>query len=132
MKISTGVFWFVSGLSGLIAVSIFISSRLQSAQEKLAQPEAQQQEQSNNMARREAIIEKVKMRAAEQEKQRERQTMANCVVDGIRYIKDPRTGFCFAYIWSGSGYTMEGPSLTLVPEKDIPTNLLTTARIADK
>ena len=63
----------------------------------------------------------------EMEKNRERQNVADWVVNHIQYIKDPRTGFCYAFYESGSGRSM-----TLVPEKDIPTDLITTAKIENK
>ncbi len=47
---------------------------------------------------------------------------ANEVAGGIEYIKDPRTNLCFAFYWS------RGPALTVVPEKDIPQELI---RVAD-
>jgi hypothetical protein len=54
---------------------------------------------------------------------------ANCdrVVAEIRYYKDPRTGFCFAYYWGGAGNG--GPALSLVPEEKIPAGMLLTAEL---
>jgi hypothetical protein len=57
----------------------------------------------------------------------QRQESANEIVKGITYIRDPRTGFCFAYYWGGMGNG--GPALTLVPTNTIPTNLIVTATI---
>ena len=45
------------------------------------------------------------------------------VLHSIDYIKDTRTGFCFAYHWGGSGNG--GPALATVPCETIPLELLT-------
>ena len=46
------------------------------------------------------------------------QMNANEVVSKIQYIKDPRTGLCFAY------YYERGAVLAIVPESSIPKELL--------
>lgn len=48
---------------------------------------------------------------------------ARGVVGGIQYIKDARTGLCFAYYWGGG--LNGGPALATVPCEAIPTNILT-------
>jgi len=53
------------------------------------------------------------------------QATANKVVAGIEYIRDPRTGFCFAYYWGGAANG--GPALAAVPCESIPPGMLTTA-----
>ncbi len=35
------------------------------------------------------------------------------VAENIQYIRDPRTGLCFAYYWEGRGY-QGGPALAVV------------------
>ena len=55
------------------------------------------------------------------------QPVANEVVSEIQYIKDRRTGLCFAYHWRGSMYG--GPALATVPCEAIPAELLTVAEI---
>jgi len=56
----------------------------------------------------------------------ERQNTADAVVSKMQYIKDPRTGYCYALASSGVARYF---SMTLVPENSIPQGLLTTARI---
>ena len=51
------------------------------------------------------------------------------VVSGIQYVKDPRTGLCFAYYWGGMA--QGGPALASVPCESVPTNLLYTAKFND-
>ena len=58
-----------------------------------------------------------------------RQKTANLVVGNIQYIKDPRTGICFAYYWGGMANG--GPALTTVPEELIPPGLLTVANVPE-
>ena len=53
----------------------------------------------------------------------EKQKIADEIIYKITYIKDPRTGLCFAYIWINQG----GPSITCVPEETIPKEMLKTA-----
>ena len=53
------------------------------------------------------------------------QSKANEVVSGIEYIKDTRTGLCFAYWWGG--LYSHGKSIATVPCEAIPSNLLTVA-----
>lgn len=57
--------------------------------------------------------------------QDESQSTANRVVRNIQYIKDPRTGLCFAYYYGGSA---GGSGLTTVPCEAIPPELLTVAK----
>ena len=56
------------------------------------------------------------------------QSEANEVLHSIRYMKDPRTGLCFAYRWGARVF--DGPSLTLapVPCESISPELLTVAK----
>jgi len=54
------------------------------------------------------------------------QARANKVVDNIQYIKDTRTGLCFAYYWGGT--TTDGSALASVPCEAIPPELLTVAK----
>lgn len=54
------------------------------------------------------------------------QENANEVVVNIQYIKDPRTGLCFAYYWGGAANG--GPALATVPCEAIPPHLLTVAK----
>ena len=54
------------------------------------------------------------------------QEHADAVVGEIEYIKDPRTGICFAYYWSDNA---RAPSLTAVPSEAIPCELLTVAKV---
>lgn len=63
------------------------------------------------------------------ERKKELQDTANDVVGSIQYIKDPRTGLCFAYFWGGNGL-YGGPALATVPCEAIPTQLLTIANVA--
>ncbi len=66
-----------------------------------------------------------------QEQDQERQHLqynVNNIVGNIHYIKDPRTGLCFAYYWGGAANG--GPALTTVPCEAIPPELLITAKIA--
>ncbi len=51
---------------------------------------------------------------------------ATMVVARIKYIKDPRTGLCFAYYWDGS--LNGGKALATVPCEAIPSHLLTVAK----
>ncbi len=53
------------------------------------------------------------------------QVIVNDVVSRIQYIKDTRTGQCFAYYWGGLGDG--GPALATVPCEAIPSQLLTIA-----
>jgi len=71
-------------------------------------------------------------KAAEERKAKEdnHQATANRVVSGILYIKDPRSGLCFAYYWGGQ--MNGGPALAAVPENAIPPELLLTAKIPAK
>ena len=55
------------------------------------------------------------------------QATANEVVSKIIYIKDCRTGRCFAYFQGSVGYG--GPSFTCVPCEGIPRDLLTHSQI---
>ena len=59
------------------------------------------------------------------EEQQQKINFATKIVDSIYYIKDPKTGLCFAYLWGGM--SNGGPALTLVPEDKIPANLLIVA-----
>lgn len=54
------------------------------------------------------------------------QQTASDVASAIVYIKDERTGLCFAYYWGGGVHG--GPALATVPCEAIPTNLLTIAK----
>jgi hypothetical protein len=54
------------------------------------------------------------------------QSDANKVVGMIQYIKDLRTGLCFAYFWGG--VDNGGPALATVPCEAIPPKLLTVAK----
>ncbi len=54
------------------------------------------------------------------------QSIANRVVTGLQYIKDPRTGVCFAYYWGGAANGV--PALATVPCDNIPPGLLNVAR----
>ena len=60
----------------------------------------------------------------EEVKQRinKKQEFAREILSKILYIKDHRTGLCFAYMWDGS--MNGGPALTVVPEDKIPAYLL--------
>lgn len=53
------------------------------------------------------------------ENQKQLQLEANRIVENMGYIKDTRTGFCFAF-HRGTG----GPSLATVPCQGIPSQLL--------
>lgn len=57
-----------------------------------------------------------------------RQNKVNEVVCNIQYIKDPRTGLCFAYYWGGMANG--GPALATVPCDSIPPHLLIVAKVA--
>ncbi len=50
------------------------------------------------------------------------------LVDDIQYVKDPRTGLCYAYRWnkedSHHSYESETFSMTLVPCDKVPKELL--------
>ena len=50
----------------------------------------------------------------------------NKIIDDIQYIKDPRTGLCFAYYWGGSGNG--GPALATVPCDQVAGMLISTNR----
>ncbi len=65
---------------------------------------------------------------AQEENRREQilQANANEVVSDIQYIKDMRTGLCFAYYWGGM--PEGGPALTTVPCEAIPPQLLKVAK----
>ena len=54
------------------------------------------------------------------------QSNANEVVDNIQYIKDLRTGLCFAYYWGGMANG--GPALATVSCEAVPAHLLTIAK----
>ena len=56
------------------------------------------------------------------------QEIADDVVSQIEYIKDPRTGLCFAHYWGDSSHGGIA-FLVLVPEDKIPPKLLKTARL---
>lgn len=58
-----------------------------------------------------------------QETQNYRALKAKTVISNLVYIKDVRTGICFAYAWEGQGNG--GPALTSVQCDKIPPNLLT-------
>lgn len=58
------------------------------------------------------------------------QLSADEIVGKLHYIKDPRTGLCFAYYWGGTANG--GPALANVPCEAIPTNLLWTAKVQEK
>ncbi len=60
----------------------------------------------------------------------ELQEKANQVVSEIQYMKDPRTGVCFAYYY-WEGYN-GGPALATVPCDSIPSDLLKVAVIKNK
>ena len=67
------------------------------------------------------------VRAQEENQRVQRlQAKANEVVDSIQYIKDTRTGLCFAYYWGGAGNG--GPALATVPCEAILHELLTVAK----
>jgi uncharacterized membrane protein len=51
------------------------------------------------------------------------------VVSDLRYVKDERTGICFAYTWVGN--YRGGPALTAVPCEQIPPNLLVVAEVEE-
>lgn len=70
--------------------------------------------------------EKSEVLHAQEENQRAQrlQADANKVVVEIQYIKDPRTGLCFAYMSGLSG----GMALATVPCEAIPPQLLTVAK----
>lgn len=53
------------------------------------------------------------------------QMTANKLVNNTIYVKDPRTGICFAYLTYGG--VLSG--ITAVPEEKIPPELLITAKI---
>ena len=57
-----------------------------------------------------------------------KQEIANATVRGIVYVKDPRTGICFACIRQ-SDYG--GPVLATVPEEKIPPELLIIAEVPE-
>jgi len=54
------------------------------------------------------------------------QSNANKVIGDIQYIKDPRTGLCFAYYWGDTNFG--GPALATVPCEAVPPELLTVAK----
>lgn len=67
------------------------------------------------------------VRAQEESQRVQRlQGNANEVVGSIQYIKDTRTGLCFAYYWGGMANG--GPALATVPCEAIPAELLTVAK----
>ena len=67
------------------------------------------------------------VRAQKENKRVQRlQANANEVVGSIQYIKDTRTGLCFAYYWGGMGNG--GPALATVPCEAISPKLLTVAK----
>ncbi len=54
------------------------------------------------------------------------QAQADKVVSEILYIKDLRTGICFAYYWGGT--TSGGPALTTVRCENVPAQILIVAK----
>lgn len=52
-------------------------------------------------------------------------TQPAAVPRAIRYIRDLRTGYCFAYFWAGD--FQGGPAFTYVPCENIPANILETS-----
>lgn len=71
---------------------------------------------------------------SEAEKQEEGEKLpqrrADIAVGQIRYIKDPRTGICFAYVWGGDLNGVQ--ALATVPEDKIPPDLLRIGEKYDK
>jgi hypothetical protein len=63
----------------------------------------------------------------ETKKEHARHIVANDIIGKIQYIKDPRTGLCFAYFWKGA--VDGGPALATVPCEAIPPDLLITAEV---
>jgi len=57
-----------------------------------------------------------------------RQEQTNSMMRRMWYVKDPRTGICFAYYWGG---TANGGGLATVPESAIPKDLLIVAEIKE-
>jgi hypothetical protein len=70
----------------------------------------------------------VKVRQEEQ-RQTASQSKADHVVNRIQYIRDPRTGLCFAYV--PARWHNDGPALAVVPCESVPAHLLTTANVDD-
>lgn len=66
--------------------------------------------------------------AREVEERAQLQADADKVLSEIRYMKDSRTGLCFAYRWGRISH--DGPSLTLapVPCECISADLITVAK----
>lgn len=55
------------------------------------------------------------------------QYSANDVVSRIQYVKDPRTGLCFACYGERGGFSSGSP-FAVVPCEEIPASLLTVAQ----
>ncbi len=64
---------------------------------------------------------------AEQLAKQIEQQEADFFVQGLKYIKDPRTGLCYAVKINSRGYTF-----TLVPEDRIPKELLQVSTPPEK
>jgi len=63
-------------------------------------------------------------------RQKQAQMLATEVIDIITYIKDSRTGICFAYLWKTEwvgGTYRGGPALACIPCESVPPELLTIA-----
>ena len=77
-----------------------------------------------------AGCEKAETVSAQEKNQRVQrlQADANEVVGSIQYIKDARTGLCFAYYWYWGGAGNSGPALATVPCEAIPPQLLVVAK----
>lgn len=65
--------------------------------------------------------------AWEKERQaKSKQNDVNEVMEHLQYMKDTRTGICFAYYWGGAGNG--GPALATVPCEAVPSGMLWTAK----
>ncbi len=58
------------------------------------------------------------------------QSIVDYFVNEMIYVKDPRTGICYAYFWGGGG--RGGPAIACVPEEKIPPNLLYVGKMPQR
>lgn len=56
------------------------------------------------------------------EKEQNNQTNAKELIQNLVYIKDKKTGLCFAYTWHGGGYG--GPAFTEVSCREVEDYLV--------
>lgn len=80
-----------------------------------------------------AAVEKQKAQQKEERRQRNdrmrRQAFADRMIEDLFYIKDPRTGLCFAYYSYGD---TRYEKLAQVPENMIPPEMLIVANVREK